>query len=83
MAEIAHLTHYESRVYEENLKQYRDMSNTIATAKREGRESRIEGRKAAKYEDALKMKELGSTVVFIVLGYRAESRRNQRAEDVM
>ena len=42
------------------------MSNTIATAKREGREEgRIEGRKAAKYEDALKMKELGSTVEFI------------------
>ena len=65
-AEIARFTPDESRIYEESLKQYRDMHNTIATAKREGREEgRKEGRMAAKYEDAIKMKELGSTVDFI------------------
>lgn len=70
-AEIARFTTDESRIYEESLKQYRDMHNTIATAKREGRE---EGRKAAKYEEARKMKELGSTVDFIsqVTGLTAE-----------
>ena len=54
-AEIARFTPDESRIYEESLKQYRDMHNVVNSAKREGRE---EGRMAAKYEDALKMKEL-------------------------
>ena len=70
-AEIARFTPDESRIYEESLKQYRDMHNTITSAERRGRE---EGRKDAKYEDARKMKELGSTVNFIsqVTGLTAE-----------
>lgn len=70
-AEIARFTPDESRIYEESLKQYRDMHNTITSAERRGRE---EGRKDAKYEDARKMKELGSTVDFIsqVTGLTAE-----------
>ncbi|MBQ8487181.1 MAG: PD-(D/E)XK nuclease family transposase [Prevotella sp.] len=55
LAEIARFTPDESRIYEESLKQYRDMHNTITSAERRGRE---EGRKDAKYEDASKMKEL-------------------------
>ena len=61
-AEIARFTPDESRIYEESLKQYRDMSNTIASAERRGENK---GRKDAKHEDACKMKELGSTVDFI------------------
>ena len=54
-AEIARFTLDESRIYEESLKQYRDMRNTIASAKREGRE---EGRIETNRENARKMKEL-------------------------
>ena len=54
-AEIARFTPDESRIYEESLKQYRDMRNTIASAKREGRE---EGRIETNRENARKMKEL-------------------------
>ena len=46
LAEIARFTPDESRIYEESLKQYRDMHNVVNSAKREGRE---EGRMAAKY----------------------------------
>ena len=64
LAEIARFTPDESRIYEESLKQYRDMHNTITSAERRGREEgRIEGReeghKNAKHEDALKMKAKG------------------------
>ena len=46
------------------------LRNTMTTAEEEGHfkglvEGRAEGHKAAKYEDALKMKKLGSTVDFI------------------
>ena len=51
-AEIARFTPDESRIYEESLKQYRDMSNTIASAERRGENK---GRKDAKHEDARKM----------------------------
>lgn len=82
-AEIARFTPDESRIYEESLKQYRDMHNVVNSAERRGREEgrvegriegREEGRKAAKYEDARKMKELGSATDFIaqVTGLTAE-----------
>ena len=70
-AEIARFTPDESRNYEESLKQYRDMSNTIASAERRG-ESK--GRKDAKYEDALKMKAKGYPIAEItdITGLAAE-----------
>jgi len=50
-AEIARFTLDESRIYEESLKQYRDMSNTIASAERRGRaEGRAEGREEGRVE---------------------------------
>ena len=50
-AEIARFTLDESRIYEESLKQYRDMSNTIASAERRGRaEGRAEGREEGREE---------------------------------
>ncbi len=51
-AEIARFTPDESRIYEESLKQYRDMHNVVNSAKREGENK---GRKDAKHEDARKM----------------------------
>ena len=62
-AEIARFTSDESRIYEESLKQYRDMHNVVNSAERRGREEgREEGRKDAKYEDALKMKTKGYSI---------------------
>jgi predicted transposase/invertase (TIGR01784 family) len=61
-AEIARFTPDESRIYEESLKQYRDMSNTIASAERRGENK---GRKDAKHEDARKMKAKGYPITEI------------------
>ena len=61
-AEIARFTPDESRIYEESLKQYRDMSNTIASAERRGENK---GRKDAKHEDACKMKAKGYPITEI------------------
>ena len=60
-AEIARFTPDESRIYEESLKQYRDMHNVVNSAERRGREEgrregRREGRMDAKREAARKMK---------------------------
>ena len=44
-AEIARFTPDESRIYEESLKQYRDLRNVVSSAERRGRaEGRVEGR---------------------------------------
>ena len=65
-AEIARFTLDESRIYEESLKQYRDMRNVVNSAKREGiEEGRVEGRKDAKHEDARKMKAKGYPITEI------------------
>ena len=62
-AEIARFTLDESRIYEESLKQYRDMSNTIASAERRGRaEGRAEGRIETNRENARRMKAKGYAV---------------------
>ena len=54
-AEIARFTPDESRFYEESLKQYRDMHNTIASAERRGRDE-------ANRENARKMKAKGYAI---------------------
>ena len=65
-AEIARFTPDESRIYEESLKQYRDLRNVVSFAERRGREEgRAEGIEETNRENARKMKELGSTVDFI------------------
>jgi len=66
-AEIARFTPDESRIYEESLKQYRDMHNVVNSAERRGREEgrregRREGRMDAKREAARKMKAKGKSV---------------------
>ena len=55
-AEIARFTPDESRIYEESLKQYRDLRNVVNSAERRGRE---EGREAANQENARRMKAKG------------------------
>ena len=78
-AEIARFTLDESRIYEESLKQYRDMSNTIASAERRGRaegreEGRAEGRVETNRENARRMKVKGYAVEDIaeITGLTAE-----------
>ncbi len=57
-AEISKFTREEYRNYEDSLKYYRDLKNSLETAKEEGR---IEG----KIEDALKMLEKGLDILLI------------------
>ena len=66
-AEIARFTPDESRIYEESLKQYRDMHNTIASAERRGRDE-------ANRENARKMKVEGYAIEDIaeITGLTAE-----------
>ena len=66
-AEIARFTPDESRIYEESLKQYRDMHNTIASAERRGRDE-------ANRENARKMKVKGYAIEDIaeITGLTAE-----------
>jgi predicted transposase/invertase (TIGR01784 family) len=69
-AEIARFTPDESRIYEESLKQYRDMHNVVNSAERRGREEgrregRREGRMDAKREAARKMKARGYPIADI------------------
>ena len=66
-AEIAKYDEVERRQYEASLKEYWDYTSTLETAERKGEirgraEGRAEGHKAAKYEDALKMKAKGYAV---------------------
>jgi predicted transposase/invertase (TIGR01784 family) len=74
LAEIARFTPDESRIYEESLKHYRDLNNTISSAERRGKaegreegrqEGREEGREEKKREIALNMKADGMTVKLI------------------
>jgi len=67
-AEIARFTPDESRIYEESLKQYRDLRNVVSSAERRGREEgreegraegRAEGIEENKRDNARKMKALG------------------------
>ena len=69
-AEIATFSSEELRAYEDSLKAYRDIKNSIDTAKREGRaegraeglvEGRAEGRAEERVEIARKMKAKGFT----------------------
>ena len=57
-AEIATFSSEELRAYEDSLKAYRDIKNSIDTAKREGR---AEGRAEERVEIARKMKAKGFT----------------------
>jgi len=70
LAEIARFDPDEARIYEESLKHYRDMNNTIASAERRGEDrghikGREEGREEKKREIALNMKADGMTVELI------------------
>ena len=65
-AEIARFTPDESRIYEESLKQYRDMHNVVNSAERRGREEgREEGRVEANRKNARKMKAKGYPITEI------------------
>ena len=55
-AEIARFTPDESRIYEESLKQYRDLRNVVSSAERRGR---VEGRADEKANIARRMKAKG------------------------
>ncbi len=61
-AEIAKFSREEYQSYEDSLKYYRDLKNTIDYAKEEGK---IEGRKEGKIEAAIKMLEKGLEVALI------------------
>ena len=59
-AEIAQFTKAELREYEDSLKAYRDIKNSLDTAKEEGRaEGRVEGRAEGRAEVAKKMLSMG------------------------
>ena len=61
-AEIATFTPEELREYEDSLKAYRDIKNSIDSARREGRaEGRAEGLAEGKKDIARKMKSKGFT----------------------
>ncbi len=69
-AEIANYTHKEVKAYEHSLKYYRDLKNTIDTAREEGREEGIEkgiekGKKEEKLEIAKKLKKNGASIELI------------------
>jgi len=60
LAEIARFTPDESRIYEESLKHYRDLNNTISSAERRGKaEGREEGRKEGREEGRKEGREEG------------------------
>lgn len=65
LAEIARFTPAESRIYEESLKHYRDMSNTIASAKRSGES---EGIKKEKIDTAHRLYAMGLSMDQIAQG---------------
>ena len=70
-AEIAKFTPEEARAYEDSLKVYRDLKNSIDTAREEGRE---EGHEVAMAEAAMKMlnKGLSLEVILDITGLTAE-----------
>ena len=66
-AEIAKFTPDELREYEDSLKAYRDIKNSIDTARREGRvegreEGRVEGRVEEKNAIARNLKSMGMSI---------------------
>ena len=66
-AEIATFTPEELREYEDSLKAYRDIKNSIDTARREGRvegreEGRVEGRVEEKIAIARNLKSMGMSI---------------------
>ncbi|GAA4823411.1 hypothetical protein GCM10023331_04860 [Algivirga pacifica] len=64
-AQIANLNNKEYAMYEESLKRYNDLKNSLDTAREEGRE---EGKKEEKLKIALKAKAQGlSTPTIVVL----------------
>ena len=67
VAEIATFTPEELREYEDSLKAYRDIKNSIDTARREGRaegraEGRVEGRVEEKIAIARNLKSMGMSI---------------------
>ena len=58
-AEIARFTPGESRIYEESLKQYRDLRNVVSSAERSGR---AEGQADEKADIARRMKAKGFAI---------------------
>ena len=64
-AEIARFTSDESRIYEESLKQYRDMHNVVNSAERRGRS---EGIKSEKIDTAHRLCSMGLTTEQIAQG---------------
>ena len=66
-AEIATFTPEELREYEDSLKAYRDIKNSIDTARKEGRvegrlEGRVEGRVEEKIAIARNLKSMGMSI---------------------
>ena len=62
-AEIAKFTPEELREYEDSLKAYRDIKNSIDTARKEGRvEGRVEGRLEEKIAIARNLKSMGMSI---------------------
>ena len=62
-AEIATFTPEELREYEDSLKAYRDIKNSIDTARKEGRvEGRVEGRLEEKIAIARNLKSMGMSI---------------------
>ncbi len=82
-AEIAKFSQQEYQDYEDSLKYYRDLKNSLDTAKEEGRiegkqEGRMEGKLEGKIEDALKMLEKGLDISLIseITGLTEEQIKN-------
>ena len=62
-AEIATFTPVELKEYEDSLKAYRDIKNSIDTARKEGRvEGRVEGRLEEKIAIARNLKSMGMSI---------------------
>ena len=62
-AEIATFTPEELREYEDSLKAYRDIKNSIDTARKEGRvEGRVEGEKRKAIAIARNLKSMGMSI---------------------
>ena len=77
-AEIARFTPDESRIYEESLKQYRDLRNVVSSAERRGHEKgRKEGREEGRQEVASRLKNMGIAVKQI------EEATGLSAEEIM
>ena len=63
VAEIATFTPEDLREYEDSLKAYRDIKNSIDTARKEGRvEGRVEGRLEEKIAIARNLKSMGMSI---------------------